>query len=55
MRMGNFLRVHSIVVIVMAARPERAGIQHLTVVPTNYEPDLESEHEQSGQDSNADN
>ena len=22
----------------MAARPERGGIQHLTVVPTNYEP-----------------
>ncbi len=27
----------------MAARPRRAGIRHLTVVPTNYEPSVDAE------------
>ena len=38
----------------MAARPERGGIQHLTVVPTNYEPGAESDQEREAEDSNAD-
>ena len=41
MRMGNFMCPGGIGRFVMAARPRRAGIRHLTVVPANYEPPAE--------------
>lgn len=37
MRMGNFLRAERIYTVVMAARRQTLGIQHRTVVPTNFE------------------
>mgnify|MGYP006272777995 CR=1 FL=1 len=43
MRMGNFMCPGDIGLPVMAARPRRTGIRHLTVVPTNYEPPVDAE------------
>ncbi len=43
MRMGNFMRVGSIPIFVMAAIDSRPGIRHLTVVPTNFEPPVDRE------------
>lgn len=43
MRMGNYMWVGPIVVVVMAARSQQVGIRHLTVVPTNFEPGIEAE------------
>ncbi len=37
----------------MAARSPRVGIRHLTVVPTNFEPGIEPEHEADETDSNS--
>jgi hypothetical protein len=38
MRMGNLLSVAPVATVVMAARPARTGLNHLTVVPANFEP-----------------
>lgn len=38
MRMGNYLGVHALPSTV-ATQPRRFGIAHVTVVPTNYDPD----------------
>jgi len=43
MRMGNFMCLGGIGLFVMAARSRRAGIRHLTVVPTNYDPPVDAE------------
>ena len=53
MRMGNFMCPYRIALIVMAARSTRGGIQHLTVVPTNFEPGLESDSEEDPSESNS--
>ena len=42
MRMGNYLFVWRLHHTVMSASTETLGIQHLTVVPTNFEPATES-------------
>jgi hypothetical protein len=53
MRMGNYMRVHRIDIIVMAARSPQVGIRHLTVVPTNFEPGIEAERADDESDSNS--
>ena len=45
MRMGNFMWVGPIGTLVMAAMDSRVGISHVTVVPTNFDPDLDAEAE----------
>jgi hypothetical protein len=45
MRMGNFMCLARIVLVVMAATPSRPGIRHVTVVPTNFESGTEENDE----------
>ena len=39
MRMGNFLSVNGVITFVMATTTSRVGIDHTTVVPTNFDPE----------------
>jgi len=41
MRMGNYLSVRPETQVVMAASQSSFGIRHLTVVPTNFEPEAD--------------
>ena len=38
MRMGNFLTVQRLLLIVMSAKRSSFGMHHVTVVPTNFTP-----------------
>jgi hypothetical protein len=42
MRMGNYLCAGSVLSNVMSAKRPRLGVNHPTVVPTNFEPNEES-------------
>ena len=52
MRMGNFMWVGLIGMPVMAATDSRVGISHVTVVPTNFDPDLDADGETASEESN---
>ena len=41
MRMSNYLTVRPETQVVMAASQSSFGIRHLTVVPTNFEPEAD--------------
>jgi len=45
MSMGNYLREEDVSSDVMAARTQPVGIAHLTVVPSNFEPETDASHE----------
>lgn len=45
MRMGNYMRVDPLPRAVMATTDSGVGIRHVTVVPTNFEPDLDPEED----------
>ena len=47
MRMGNFLSETALCTVVMAARSQPIGMNHLTVVPTNFDPDADEEIDRS--------
>lgn len=42
MSMGNYLRGKPVLLIVMAASDQSLGVDHPTIVPTNFEPDVDS-------------
>ncbi len=43
MRMGNFLSETALRIVTMAVRRQPIGMNHLTVVPTNFDPDAETD------------
>ena len=45
MSMGNYLSLHVLLVAVMAASNQTVGVDHVTVVPENFEPEGESRRE----------
>ena len=47
MRMGNFLSETALCTVVMAARSQPIGMNHLTVVPTNFDPDADEDTDRS--------
>lgn len=50
MRMGNYIRVPALPVVVMAAKQPEFGMHHVTVVPTNFRAG-DSDDEDSGRES----
>jgi len=48
MRMGNYFMVWTLSADTMSARTDSLGIQHLTVVPTNFESATAKEPQPTG-------
>lgn len=51
MSMGNYLRGKTVGLGVMAASNQSVGVDHPTIVPTNFEPELDAD---SGADDTGD-
>jgi hypothetical protein len=47
MSMGNYMSVATLYSLTMAASTPTVGIDHPTVRPANFDPEEESEHEES--------